>query len=155
MRPAHASRSSARWRRASSDRACRRLRHCEICCRRRPPSRRSEGNDNPNWRTQISPQPSPPEESRPTAVEIVVAYLEDGSPRVWPVEALVRVSGTIAWRTVDDEMRPFTSEKKPGPSGWEGDAESLLQPGDKYPHGGHRSEERRVGKECREWRVKE
>lgn len=85
----------------------------------------------------MSPQPSPPEESTPTTVEIVVAYLEDGSPRVWPVEALVRVSGTIVWRTVDDEMRPFTIEKKPGPSGWEGDAESFVQPEDKYPHGGH------------------
>jgi hypothetical protein len=84
--------------------------------------------------------PQPPDEPTPTTVDIVVAYLDDGSPRVFPVEACVRVGGTIVWRTVDDELRPFSVEKKPGPAGWEGDTDSAQQPGEKYAHGGGSSE---------------
>lgn len=83
----------------------------------------------------MNPQPSAA--PTPSTVEIVVAYLEDGTPRVFPTEAFVKVSGTIVWRTVDDELRPFSIERKPGPIGWEGGTDSAAQPGEKYGHGGH------------------
>ncbi|HEV8695448.1 MAG TPA: hypothetical protein VGQ93_14895 [Lysobacter sp.] len=57
----------------------------------------------------------------PMVVVIVVGYLEDGTPRVYPSPAEVRVSGTIIWRTFEGEPRPFTIAQKQGPRGWEGE----------------------------------